>query len=81
MITGHSLHFPFVGTWSDRQNDACCHIHAAQLPRCAASQDGQGTVSGHSHGLSFCTSLLPTAKAEHFSQSLLLCHENKYHSD
>lgn len=81
MTTGHSLHFPFVGTWSDRQNDARCDIPAAQLPRCAASQDSQGTVSGHSHRLSFCTSLLPTAKAKDLSQSLLLCHKNKYHGD
>lgn len=30
----------FVGTRSDRQNDARCHIRAAQLPRRAISQDG-----------------------------------------
>lgn len=76
--TGHSLCLLFVGTWSDRQNYVCCHIHAAQLPRHATSQDSQGTVSGHSHRLSFCTALLPAAKADHFTQSLLPCHENKY---
>lgn len=67
MPTGHRLRLLFVGTRSDGQNDAHCHSRTAQLLGRAISQDGRGTVSGHSQRLSFCNSLLPAAKAKRFT--------------